>query len=195
METIIFGDMTMDVQQIYKQVQASMGEFLPLSGVKEGQIVVLGCSTSEVCGQRIGQASSEEAGQAIVGAMLPLVRERGLYLAVQCCEHLNRALVIEEAAAEKYGLEIVTVVPVVKAGGACGTAAYRSGHQPVVVERLAAHAGIDIGDTEIGMHVMAVQVPVRLTARRVGEAAVTCLKRRPKFIGGARAQYAPPLER
>ena len=185
--------MNVDIDGIFEETQSALNEFLMESGVRSGQVIVLGCSTSEVAGARIGQASNEAIGRTIIQAFLPIIRSQGLYLAVQCCEHLNRALVIEEEAAEKYNFELVTVVPVLKAGGACAAAAYRFFQEPVVVERVAAHAGLDIGDTEIGMHVIPVQVPVRLSVKKIGQAWVTCLKRRPKFIGGARAQYEPPV--
>ena len=184
--------MDISVKTVFTQTQSVLKEFIAESGLKAGQLLVLGCSSSEVCGERIGKASSAEIGQAIIEAFLPIIRQNGLNLAVQCCEHLNRALVIEETVAEKFGFELVTVVPIVKAGGACATAAYQLFEQAVVVEKVAAHGGIDIGDTEIGMHVIPVQVPVRLATNKIGQAWVTCLKRRPKFIGGARAQYELP---
>ena len=184
--------MNLEIDDIFEETQSALNEFLMESGVKSGQVIVLGCSTSEVAGERIGQASNEAYGRAIIQAVLPIVRSQGLYLAVQCCEHLNRALVVEEEAAEKYNFELVTVVPVLKAGGAAATAAYRLFNKPVMVEKVAAHGGLDIGDTEIGMHVIPVQVPVRLSIKKIGQASLTCLKRRPKFIGGARAQYELP---
>lgn len=186
------GVMSVDISAIKQSVHAAIYEFLEATGLKSGQLIVLGCSTSEVGGHLIGQASNQAYGEAIISTILPPLKESGIYLAVQCCEHLNRALVIEEEALEKYPFEVVSVVPVLKAGGACATAAYRAFQHPVVVERVAAHGGLDIGDTEIGMHVIPVQVPVRLSVKKVGQASLTCLKRRPKFIGGVRAQYEDP---
>ncbi|UQZ90180.1 TIGR01440 family protein [Deltaproteobacteria bacterium Smac51] len=184
--------MNSDIAAIKSGLHTAINEFLQESKIRAGQIVVLGCSTSEVGGRQIGQCSNQAYGEAIIASILPVLKERGIYLAVQCCEHLNRALVIEEEAAEKYNFEEVTVIPVINAGGAAATAAYRAFCRPVVVEKVAAHGGLDIGDTEIGMHVIPVQVPVRLSIKKVGQAALTCLKRRPKFIGGSRAQYEAP---
>lgn len=190
--------MTADISTIKQSVHTAIYEFLGEAKLKSGQIVVLGCSTSEVGGHLIGKSPSQQYAEAIISAIMPPLNESGLYLAVQCCEHLNRALVIEEEAAEKYRFDPVSVIPVLNAGGACATVAYRSFTRPVVVEQIAAHGGLDIGDTEIGMHVIPVQVPVRLATKKVGQAALTCLKCRPKYIGGARAQYedvcaaAPP---
>lgn len=184
--------MSSEIAAIKQSVHAAIYEYLAATGLKSGQLVVLGCSTSEVAGQLIGQASNQAYGEAIITSILPPLKENGIHLAVQCCEHLNRALVIEEDVAGQYNFEVVSVVPALKAGGACATAAYRNFSRPVVVERVAAHGGLDIGDTEIGMHVIAVQVPVRLSVKKVGQASLTCLKRRPKFIGGARAQYEDP---
>ncbi len=184
--------MGLDISAIKHSVHTAIYEFLAEAKLTGGRIVVLGCSTSEVGGRQIGKFPSQPYGEAIVGSIVPPLKESGLYLAVQCCEHLNRALVIEEEAAEKYNLEVVSVIPVLNAGGACAAAAYRGFERPVVVERVAAHGGLDIGDTEIGMHVIPVQVPVRLATKKVGQAALTCLKSRPKYIGGSRAQYEAP---
>ena len=167
-------------------------ELLAEANLKPGQTLVLGCSSSEILGSRIGQASSAEVGRAVIKGILPVIKENGLYLAVQCCEHLNRALVVEEEAAEGHGLELVSVIPALKAGGACATAAYAFFQRPVVVERISAQAGLDIGDTSIGMHVSHVQVPVRPETKSIGLAHVSCLRRRPKFIGGERAIYQLP---
>ena len=155
----------------------------------EGKIVVLGCSSREVCGAHIGKGSSAETGQAVVEALLSLVRERGGFLAVQCCEHLNRALVAERELAVRYGFPVVSAVPALHAGGACAVAAYKSAHDPVLLEHITADAGIDIGDTFIGMHVKHVQIPFRPSIKEIGAAHVSCLKNRPKLIGGERAEY------
>ena len=176
-------------EEIRELTAAALEELLAQAGLRPGDIFVLGCSTSEICGGRIGRAPSEEAGKAVIDAVLPIIRRNGLYLAVQGCEHINRALVIEAGAAEKYGLEAVSVVPALNAGGSCCLAAYRSAENPVLVEHVIARAGMDIGDTEIGMHVKFVQIPVRLSVKEIGRARVTCLKSRPKLIGGERAVY------
>lgn len=186
--------MTFDLVTIREQLDAVAGEFFLDVPIKPGGVFVLGCSSSEICGKKIGKASNAEVGRAVIETLLPYMRERRLAMAVQCCEHLNRALVMEEEAVERLGLDVVSVIPVLTAGGACATAAFDLLEKPVVVEHVAAHAGMDIGDTEIGMHVLPVQVPVRLAATMVGQARVTCLKRRPKFIGGARACYPPGLD-
>ena len=178
----------MDIQQIQNQV-AQVAEELFLDFDITGGIVVLGCSSSEVCGARIGKGSSAEVGRAVVEALLPLVRRRGAFLAVQCCEHLNRALVAERALAKQHGFPIVTAVPALHAGGACAVAAWQNAEDPVLLEHICADAGIDIGDTFIGMHVKHVQIPFRPSIKEIGAAHVTCLKNRPKLIGGERAQY------
>jgi len=162
-----------------------ISEAKPLSG----QIVVVGCSSSEIVGEKIGKGSTPEAAQAVLNGILPVISENGLFLAAQCCEHLNRALVVEREAAEKFGLEIVAAVPKVKAGGSFATAAYAAFHDPVLVEHVKAVAGLDIGCTLIGMHLRDVAVPLRLSTKKIGEALVFAAKTRPKYIGGARAQY------
>ena len=162
---------------------------LAVAGLRPHDIVVVGCSTSEVAGHRIGSASSAEIAEAIMDGLLPIIRESQLYLAVQCCEHLNRALVVERECADRYGLELVTVIPHLKAGGALSAAAMKEYSHPVVVESISAHAGMDIGDTFIGMHLRRVAVPVRLGATRIGDARLTMARTRPKLIGGERALY------
>lgn len=176
-------------QDLTEQVAHVARELLKVAGLKPGQILVVGCSTSEIAGQRIGTASSLEIGEQVVQGLLKATREYQVYLAAQCCEHLNRALVIEAQAAEIYGLEEVTVVPALKAGGALATAAYRALHRPVVVSRIQAHAGIDIGGTLIGMHLRPVAVPVRLEVKTIGAAHLTLARTRPALIGGERAVY------
>ena len=125
----------------------------------------------------------------MLDGIYPVLKQRGIYLAAQCCEHLNRALVIEKKAAEAFGYETVCVVPQPKAGGSFATAAYRSFEEPVMVENIRAHAGMDIGGTLIGMHLKAVAVPVRISLDRIGEAILLCARTRPKYIGGERAKY------
>ncbi|WP_411676425.1 TIGR01440 family protein [Caproicibacter sp.] len=181
------------LNEIEKQARAAVTEFLDQVTVKPGQILVIGCSSSEICGKRIGSGSSEETANAVFGAIYPVLKEKGIYLAAQCCEHLNRAIILEEAAAEQYRLPIVNAVPQPKAGGSFATAAYRAFERPVAVERVQAHAGMDIGDTLIGMHLRPVAVPVRLSVKKIGEANLVCARTRPKYIGGERAHYDPEL--
>lgn len=156
-----------------------------------GELLVVGCSSSEVLGERIGTHSSEEAAHAIWAGISDAANEHGILLAAQCCEHLNRALIVERETAERFGLEPVNVVPQPKAGGSFATAAYHAFGSPVAVESLRkqAAAGLDIGATLIGMHLREVAVPLRLENNRVGQAIVIAARTRPKFIGGARAVY------
>lgn len=164
-------------------------QIMAAAAVKPGQLFVVGCSTSEVLGQRIGTHSAPEIAAAIFSGIHQAAKEHGVYIAAQCCEHLNRALVLENEAVERYGYEPVNVVPQPKAGGSFATAAWQAFHSPVAVESICAHAGMDIGDTLIGMHLKAVAVPVRITQNTIGDAHVTCARTRPKFIGGIRAIY------
>lgn len=177
------------LQEIENQARQVVSQLLEQAKLKPGQILVVGCSSSEVAGCRIGSFSSKEIGEGIYQVIQEACKKEGIYLAAQCCEHLNRALILEEEAAEKYGYEIVNVVPQLKAGGSFATAAYAGMKHPAAVERIQAHAGIDIGDTLIGMHLKAVAVPVRIPAKMVGDARVVCARVRPKFIGGIRAGY------
>lgn len=164
-------------------------ELLEQADLKMGQILVIGCSTSEIGSHQIGTGSSVEIGQVLFETVWSELKPRGIYLAAQCCEHLNRALIMEEEAALKYGYEMVNVVPRPKAGGAFATAAYHGFTHPAVVERLQAHAGIDIGNTLIGMHLRPVAVPVRTAVCEIGGAHVVCARTRLKYIGGERAEY------
>lgn len=177
------------LSQIKEETQTAFGELLNAAKLKPGQIVVVGCSSSEIVGEKIGTCSSMEAAEAVFSVLREMTAERGLFLAAQCCEHLNRALILEEEAARKYGWEPVNVVPQVKAGGSFAAAAYRMFAHPVAVEHIRAHGGIDIGDTLIGMHLRDVAVPVRIKTKEIGGARVVCARTRPKFIGGARAAY------
>ena len=144
-------------------------------------------------GGHIGKYSSLDAAQAAFTPIAAALKERGVYLAAQCCEHLNRALVVERALAESRGLEIVSVVPQPKAGGSFATLAYRAAKDPVVVEEIRADAGLDIGGTLIGMHLKQVAVPVRLSLDHIGSAILLAARTRPKFIGGIRAKYDETL--
>lgn len=179
----------MDLADIAQKTRQALEGLLEAAQLKPGQILVVGCSTSEVIGEKIGSASSVEVAQTIMDELLPPLKEKGIYLAIQCCEHLNRALVIEEEAAIKYNLEIVTVVPHPKAGGSLAATAMEKFDNPVVVEKITAHAGMDIGDTFIGMHLKPVAVPVRLPINSIGRAHLTLARTRPKLIGGERARY------
>ncbi|TYR80178.1 TIGR01440 family protein [Priestia megaterium] len=172
-----------------QELETILLEFSKQVTMKPGQTIVIGCSTSEVAGQRIGTAGTEDAAKVIFDALTAFQKKNGIYLAFQCCEHLNRALVIEREAAIEQRLEIVTVTPIHQAGGAMATYAYRHFQDPVVVEFIKADAGIDIGDTFIGMHLKHVAVPVRCSVKQVGKAHVTVATTRPKLIGGMRAFY------
>ncbi len=177
------------LREITAQSARAVTELLEQCSLAAGSIFVVGCSSSEVAGGRIGKASSPETAQAVFDGIYPLLQERGIYLAAQCCEHLNRALIIEGACAARYGYEPVCVVPQPKAGGSFASAAWRAFAQPVAVEHIRAHAGMDIGGTLIGMHLREVAVPVRLGLDHIGRAPLLCARTRPKYIGGARARY------
>lgn len=176
-------------EEIKKQAAAAVTELLEVADLKAGSILVVGCSSSEIVGETIGHGSSLEAAEAVFEAVAPILKEKGIYLAAQCCEHLNRALIIEAEAAERYGYEPACVVPQPKAGGSFATTAWRCFSAPVAVERIRAHAGLDIGGTLIGMHLREVAVPVRLSTRSIGSAMLLAARTRPKFIGGSRAKY------
>lgn len=154
-----------------------------------GQIVVVGCSTSEVVGHRVGSWSTPQVGQAIFDGLHSVFGPMGVYIAAQCCEHLNRALVLERTAAEKYGYEEVNAVPQPHAGGSWATNCWQAFTDPVLVEEIRAGAGLDIGGTLIGMHLRRVAVPVRLSFDHIGKAHFLCARYRPKYIGGERAVY------
>ena len=174
---------------IYEETKAAAEELLALSALKQGALVVVGCSTSEVNGERIGSNGNPETADELVRALLDVFSPAGIQLVAQCCEHLNRALILERAEAEKRGLEIVSVVPHPHAGGSFATAVYHAMQDPVAVEEIRADAGLDIGNTLIGMHLRHVAVPLRLTHHQIGAAQVNAARTRPKFIGGIRAKY------
>lgn len=176
-------------EQLIHELTTITHEVLAKAQLKAGDIFVLGCSTSEIAGGVIGKNSSQEIGEWVVETLLAILSKQQIFLAVQGCEHLNRALVVERAAQERYNLEEVAVVPQLHAGGACSVAAFRYFNEPVEVEHLVAKAGIDLGDTSIGMHIKHVQVPIRPSIRELGGAHVTALYSRPKYIGGPRAKY------
>lgn len=181
--------MSIDLETIKQQGYNLTKELIEVSKIKEGQLLVIGCSTSEVAGQGIGSFSSPELAESLFEGIYAATKEAKVYLVAQCCEHLNRALILEVEAAEKYGYEEVNVMPQPKAGGSFATAAYKAFTSPAAVEHIKAHAGMDIGDTLIGMHLKDVAVPVRLSSDKIGEAHVVCARTRAKFIGGSRAVY------
>ena len=174
---------------IREQISNAMDELLDKIPLSKGDIFVVGCSSSEVMGSMIGHGSSYDTARILYEVVSVKLSEKGAYLAAQCCEHLNRALVIEADCAEKYGYDRVSVIPQPKAGGSFATLAFQNMKSPVVVEHIKAHAGIDIGDTLIGMHLRDVAVPIRLSVKTIGEANLVCAYTRPKFIGGCRAIY------
>ena len=176
-------------EEITKQARTVVTELLEQANMKPGSLLVIGCSSSEMVGKRIGKGSSMEAAQAAFAGIYPVLQEQGIHLAVQCCEHLNRALILEREVAEKRGYEIVNVMPQPHAGGSFAVTAWNAFSDPVVVETIAAEAGIDIGGTLIGMHLRRVAVPVRTSEKQIGEAIVLCARTRPKYIGGPRAIY------
>ena len=178
-------------RSIYEQTKAAICELCETAKLKEGNLVVVGCSTSEVIGQKIGTNSSPEVAAEIFAALHDYTKGKGLHLAIQCCEHLNRAIITERRAVPFA--EIVNVVPQPKAGGSLATQAYAGFSDPVAVEEIKADAGLDIGLTLIGMHLKKVAVPVRLKNNRIGDAMVVAARTRPKFVGGARAVYDQAL--
>lgn len=178
-----------ELQKWQEELLMVLSDFQKQAPIQKGQLFVIGCSTSEVIGKKIGTAGNREVAQMIYGAITRFQEQTGVELAFQCCEHLNRALVVERETAAKRNFEIVSVIPVPKAGGSMAAFAYEQMKDPVVVEFIQADAGIDIGDTLIGMHLKHVAVPVRGSLKTVGHAHVTMAYSRPKLIGGERAVY------
>ena len=168
-------------------------EFLKQAKLKKGDLVVIGCSTSEIASHRIGSYSNADLGEAVFLAMQGAFAKEEISIATQCCEHLNRARIIERKDAERFGYEEVNVVPQPKAGGSFSTAAWKHMQDPVAVEHIQAKGGIDIGDTLIGMHLRAVAVPVRIEHPTIGGAHIVCARTRAKFVGGERAHYNEAL--
>lgn len=179
----------MEATELAAQVRKAAEELISIAKPKPGQIFVVGCSTSEILGSKIGTAGSPETAAALIQALMEVTEKHSLFLAMQCCEHLNRALVVEETCLESYHLTQVSVHPVPHAGGSMASAAYDHFTNPVVVEQIQAHLGLDIGQTLIGMHLKRVAVPVRLQVKKIGEAVLTAARTRPPLIGGERAQY------
>lgn len=176
-------------EEISAQAAQAVRELTEAAGLKAGDLLVIGCSSSEIVGQRIGKGSSRGAAQAVYDAVGPFLKEKGIWLAAQCCEHLNRALILEEEAAERFGYEPVNVRPWEHAGGSFATVVWENLARPTAVERVRARAGMDIGDTLIGMHLREVAVPVRLSVKKIGQANLVCARTRPRYIGGERARY------
>lgn len=187
----MYEETIIQTEEIKKQAAKAADEICDKAGLKEGHILVVGCSSSEVCGDKIGSNSNLEVAQAVFEGIYNVLLQRKIYLAAQCCEHLNRAIIVERAAVPFE--DIVNVVPQPKAGGSFGTMAYKTFNDPVAVEEIKADAGIDIGGTLIGMHIKKVAVPVRLESNQIGEARVLAARTRPKFIGGCRAVYDDDL--
>lgn len=174
-------------EEIRKTVSEATAELCAVAKLKKGQILVVGCSSSEILGHKVGSYSSPEAAEAVFEGIMSVLRDKGIYLAAQCCEHLNRSLIVERAIADPD--RIVNVVPQPKAGGSFGTAAYKGFADPVAVSEIKADAGLDIGGTLIGMHLRRVAVPVRLSVDHIGEAILLAARTRPPFVGGSRAVY------
>ena len=176
-------------ENLKEEALKAVTELAETAKLKKGENFVVGCSTSEVCGDKIGTNSNYDAAAAILEGIYPYLKAKGIFLAAQCCEHLNRSIVIEEECREKYNLAEVNAVPQPKAGGSFATNAYKAFNEPVLVETVPGNAGIDIGGTLIGMHLKAVAVPVRLSIKKIGEANIICARTRPRLIGGQRAIY------
>lgn len=179
--------MEAELKQIQKQVQTAVEEIVTAGGLTAGDLFVVGCSTSEILGGKIGKNGSLEVANAVVDGIFSVLQSHGIFLAAQCCEHLNRALVVEKAAVS--GQETVCAVPKMHAGGSFATTVYKKMQQPVLVEAVSAQAGLDIGLTLIGMHLKRVAVPFRPSVQKIGEALLTAATTRPKYIGGERAEY------
>ena len=188
-KTYKWGDVVDSLKSYENEAYASALEVIEKAKARAGELFLVGCSTSEVLGYNPGTNSAPEVGQAVMNGIRRACRENSLYLCAQCCEHLNRAIILEAEAAEKYGYEEVNVVPQPKAGGSFATALWNVLDSPCAVEHVKAHLGLDIGCVMIGMNMREVAVPTRLKACKIGEALVCAARTRPKFIGGERAVY------
>lgn len=175
------------MNELYNQAKQAAEELCEIAKLKQGDIMVIGCSSSEVAGGVIGKNSSLETAQAVFGGIYDVLKSKGIYLAAQCCEHLNRAIIVEKEAVPFA--EAVNVVPQPKAGGSFATTAYKTFENPVALESIKADAGLDIGGTLIGMHLKSVAVPVRLSLDHIGSAILIAARTRAKYIGGCRAVY------
>ena len=185
----VLTERKISMKKIIEDTTLVVKELLTQTKLSKGDVLVVGCSSSEITGHKIGKGSSGEVGKAVFDAIYSVLNPLGIYVAAQCCEHLNRAIIVEKEYAKAERLEIVNAVPFEKAGGSFATAAYKTLKNPVAVEYIKADAGIDIGDTLIGMHLKAVAVPVRVSINKIGEANVVLARTRPKLIGGERAHY------
>lgn len=190
MGTGICAEACENLDEIIRQTKTVIAQLLETAQLEAGDALVIGCSSSEVMKHKIGTYSSAQVGEAICRAALESLERTGVYLAAQCCEHLNRAIIVEKQYARENRIPIVNVVPQLKAGGSFATAAYHFFREPAAVESIQAAAGIDIGDTLIGMHLRPVAVPVRGSIDAIGQAHVVMARTRPKYIGGERAAYA-----
>jgi len=181
------------IDEIRLQVKTALEELFKEAKLEKGDLVVIGCSTSEVMGQKVGTYSTLDVGRAIADVAYELTKERGLYLAAQCCEHLNRAVIVEREAARLWGLERVNAKPQLHAGGAFAMSVWDKFSEPCAVEKVSAAAGLDIGGVLIGMQLRPVAVPVRTSVDMIGKARLTVARTRPKFVGGERALYVDEL--
>lgn len=181
------------LEEVREEAGRAVQELLLQAKLEKGDILVVGCSSSEIIGERIGTFSSLETAEAVFDGIYEVVKQQGLYLAAQCCEHLNRAIIVEKELLRRERLTRVNVIPQPKAGGSFGTIAYQRFQEPVAVEEIAAQAGMDIGDTLIGMHLQPVAVPVRIGIGQIGNAHLVCARTRAKFVGGGRAVYDDEL--
>ena len=181
-------------EEITNQSRDAVLEIIERAKLTKGSVFVVGCSSSTVAGEDIGTASSVDIAKAIFDGIYPELTKRGIFLAAQCCEHLNRAIITEKAVADAQNREIVNVVPQPKAGGSFATTAYNTFKEPVAVEHIKADAGLDIGGVLIGMHLKEVAVPLTLKVKKIGSANITSARTRPKFIGGERAHYNDELK-
>ena len=179
----------MELSKIREQSAKAAEQVCEAAKLKIGDLFVVGCSSSEILGEKIGTHSSVEVAEAVFEGIHSVLHEHGVELAAQCCEHLNRALVVERDVAEAHGFEIVNAIPQLHAGGSFAMTAWANFKDPVLVETIVADAGLDIGGTLIGMHLRRVAIPVRLSIKKIGEANILCARTRPKYIGGARAVY------
>lgn len=184
--------MSFTYEEIKNQAETACSELVETAKLAKGDILVVGCSSSEVMGLRIGKGSDINAAEAVYEGIMGVLEPKGIYLAAQCCEHLNRSVIVEKEAL-LAGTEIVNVVPQPKAGGSFATTFYHRAKCPVAVEEIKANAGMDIGDTLIGMQLKKVAVPVRVSLTEIGHAHLTCARTRPKFVGGERAIYDEAL--
>ena len=186
----------MNLKEIEAQSRTAVLEILKEARLSKGSIFVIGCSSSEILGDQIGTATNLDSAEAVFNGIIPVLKEQGIFPAIQCCEHLNRALVVERNILQKYDFDQVNAIPQPNhAGGALATVAYQRFDDPILVESInsKADAGIDIGGTMIGMHMHSVVVPMRISLRKIGEAPIICARHRPKYVGGQRAIYDEAL--